>query len=140
MRILVTGGTGLVGSNVIKFAREEYGAEIVATLYDRRPEVPWDARVAHLDLEDPASIRRAVEDHQPQAVIHCGAPRDENRLEVDHEWGWRVMVDGTRAMADACGDVGARLVFVSSDWVFGQGGQPPYGEESPPVRRTISDC
>ena len=65
-------------------------------------------------------------------MIHCGAPRDEDRLEVDHKWGWRVMVEGTRAMADACRDTGARLVFVSSDWVFGQGGQPPYGEESPP--------
>jgi dTDP-4-dehydrorhamnose reductase len=132
MRILVTGGTGLVGSNVIKVAREEYDAEVVATLYARKPEVPWDVRVAHLDLEDPDSVRKVVEDHQPQAVIHCAAPRDEDRLEVDHEWGWRVMAAGTRAMADACHAVGARLVFVSSDWVFGHGGQPPYGEESPP--------
>jgi dTDP-4-dehydrorhamnose reductase len=132
MRILVTGGTGLVGSNVIKVAREDCGAEVVAALYARKPEVPWVAGVVHLDLEEPASVRMAVEEHQPQAVIHCAAPRDEDRLEVDHEWGWRVMVAGTRAMADACRAVGARLVFVSSDWVFGQGGQPPYGEGSPP--------
>jgi dTDP-4-dehydrorhamnose reductase len=88
--------------------------------------------VANLDLEDTASVRKVVEDHRPQTVIHCAAPRDEDRFEVDHDWGWRVMVAGTQAMIDACRNVGARLVFVSSDWVFGRGGQPPYGEESPP--------
>jgi dTDP-4-dehydrorhamnose reductase len=132
VRILVTGGTGLVGSNVIKVARETSDVELVATVYANRPEVSWDAEMPHLDLEAAASIRTVLDVYQPQAVIHCAAPRDEDRLEVDHEWGWRVMVAGTRALAEACRDVGARLIFVSSDWVFGRGGQPPYGEESSP--------
>jgi dTDP-4-dehydrorhamnose reductase len=132
VRILVTGGTGLVGSNVIKVARATSGVELVATVYASRPDVPWHVEMTDLDLEDAASIRSAVEAYQPQAVIHCAAPRDEDRLEMDHEWGWRVMVAGTRTMAETCRDVGAKLVFVSSDWVFGNGGQPPYSEESPP--------
>lgn len=132
MKALVTGGTGLVGSNVLRVAREESGLDVVATLFDRRPALPWDCPTIGMDLADPASVRHAVQTTHPDAVIHCAAPRDEDRLEVDHEWAWQVMVVGTRAMAEACRDTGARLVFVSSDWVFGRGGQPPYAEDSPP--------
>lgn len=132
MRILVTGGTGLVGSNVIKVAQEGYGAEVIASLFSRKPVVPWRCATVAMDLENEASVRRAVEACHPGAVIHCAAPRDEDRLEVDHEWGWRVMVTSTRALAEACQDLGAKLVFVSSDWVFGRGGRPPYSEDSPP--------
>lgn len=132
MKILLTGGTGLVGSNVIKVAHEKHGLELVASLYDRRPQAPWGCQTVYLNLEDPASIRQAIAAHKPQAVIHCAAPRDEDRLELDHPWGWAVMVTATRALAETCRDLGAKLIFVSSDWVFGNGGQPPYAEDSPP--------
>lgn len=132
MKILLTGGTGLVGSNVMKVAQEKYGVQLIAALYNRRPKAAWECETIRLDLEDPASVRSAVESCRPDGVIHCAAPRDEDRLEVDHAWGWAVMVTATRALAEVCREVGARLVFVSSDWVFGNGGQPPYAEDSPP--------
>jgi dTDP-4-dehydrorhamnose reductase len=132
MKIFLTGGTGLVGSNVIKAARDRHDVEIVASLYARQPEVAWDCETVYLDLEDAASVHRAICARRPQAVIHCAAPRDEDRLEADHEWGWTVMVTATRVLAEVCREVGAKLIFVSSDWVFGNGGHPPYSEDSPP--------
>jgi dTDP-4-dehydrorhamnose reductase len=132
MRILITGGTGLVGSNVIKVTREKYQAEIIASLFSSRPEVPWDFPSISMDLEDVASVRQAVMASRSDVVIHCAAPRDEDRLEIDHAWGWAVMVTSTQALAEACREVGAKLIFVSSDWVFGNGGEPPYSEDSPP--------
>jgi dTDP-4-dehydrorhamnose reductase len=132
MKLLVTGGTGLVGSNVIKVAQETYGAEVTATLFQTRPDVAWGVPTIPMDLEEPESIRTAVRSTQPDAVIHCAAVRDEDRLEVDHDWGWSVMATSTDVMARACREVGAKLVFVSSDWVFGKGGQPPYDEVAPP--------
>lgn len=132
MKILLTGGTGLVGSNVMKMAQEKYGINLVVALYQRQPKAAWDCEMIRLDLEDPASIRAAVESCRPDVVIHCAAPRDEDRLEIDHAWGWTVMVTATRALAEVCRDAGARVVFVSSDWVFGNGGQPPYAEDSAP--------
>lgn len=132
MKILLTGGTGLVGSNVMKVAQEKYGVQLIAALYNRRPKAAWECETIRLDLEDPPSVRSAVESCRPDGVIHCAAPRDEDRLEIEHAWGWAVMVTATRALAEVCREVGARLVFVSSDWVFGNGGQPPYAEDSPP--------
>jgi len=131
MKILVTGGTGLVGSNVIRLALRNK-IDVVASVFERKPPVPWGCPTVPLNLEEPDSIQSAVNRHKPDVVIHCAAPRDEDRLEADHMWGWRVMVIGTRALAEACRRTDAKLVFVSSDWVFGNGGNPPYGEDNPP--------
>jgi len=131
-RILITGGTGIVGSNVLRAAERLRDTEIVATVYKRRSGSTERFETVLMDLEERGSIRNAVKNSAPECVIHCAAPRDEDRLEQEHEWGWAVMVEGTRALAEACRDFGARLVFVSSDWVFGQGGNPPYNERSAP--------
>lgn len=132
LKIFLTGGTGLVGSNVLKVAREKYDVEMVASLFQRRPEADWGCETVHMDLEDLTSIRKAVEAHRPDAVIHCAQPRDEARMEVDHEWNWALLVTATRVLAEACRHVDAKLIFVSSDWIFGNGGKPPYSEESAP--------
>ena len=102
MKILVTGGTGLVGSNVIRAALAQSDVEVVASAFERQPAGCWPCPVVGMDLEDEASIGRAVAAVRPRAVIHCAAPRDEDRLEADHEWAWRVMVAGTRALAEVC--------------------------------------
>jgi dTDP-4-dehydrorhamnose reductase len=135
MRLLVTGGTGLVGSNVIRMARQaglrDRPVEVVASVYTRTPVVPWPFQTVQMDLEDPESILRAMDEAQPDVVIHCGAVRDEDRLEVDHAWGWRLMVASTEVLAKACQRRGAKLVFISSCWTFGNRGEPPFGEDSP---------
>ena len=122
----------MVGSNTIKVGRDKYQAEVIGTLFSRQPEVPWNVRTVPMDLEDGNSIREAIDKHRPDAVVHCAFPRDLDRLEVDHEWSWRIMVTGTEIMAKACRELDAKLVFVSSDWVFGDGGVAPYSEDSPP--------
>ena len=52
-------------------------------------------------------------------------------MDTKREFCWSLMVDGTRALAEACREVGARLVFVSSDWVF-DGRADLVDETSPP--------
>lgn len=132
MRLLVTGGTGLIGSNVLRAARVRDDVELIATVFSRKAPDWWDFPTVHMDLENLESVRQAVNDTRPEAVIHLGAVRDEDRLEVDHEWGWNVMVTSTEAMARECRALGARLVFASSCWCFGNNGRPPYSESSPP--------
>ena len=132
MKIFVTGGTGQVGSNVIELARNKYNAVIVASLYRRRPQIPWDCETVEMNLEDAASIRSAIEPHRPDVVIHSAVPRDLTRMEFDHAWSWNILVTATRAIAETCRDLDAKLVFVSTDWVFGNQGEPPYSEHTPP--------
>ena len=130
MRLYVTGGTGLVGSNVIRLARRR-GLEIIASQYGPEPEWQVDYQLDPLDLSDHEGIRRSIREYKPNAVIHAAAILDHIFMDENRELCWSMMVDGTRALAEACREVGARLVFVSSDWVF-DGRAAVVDETSPP--------
>ncbi len=117
MRLYETGGTGLVGSNVIRLARQA-GMEIIASQYGPEPEWKVDHQLDPLNLADHESIRAAIRKYKPDAVIHAAAIVDQIFMHTKRELSWSIMVDGTRALAEACREVGARLVFVSSDWVL----------------------
>ena len=131
MKVFVTGGSGLVGSNVIKVAKERFEAEVVASIYKRMPDAPADYKIERMDVADRAAVMGVLVKHRPDLVVHCAATVDHDRLEYDHTMGWRLMVEATRVMAEACGEVGAKLIFVSTDWVF-DGKNPPYYENTPP--------
>lgn len=131
MRIYVTGGTGLVGSNVIRLARERYGHEVIASLYGPPPEGAIDYELDSLDMRDARAVRASLEKYRPDAVIHCAALLDQIMMHRERALAWDMMVGGTLAFASACRDIGARLVFVSSDWVF-DGREPIVDEDSPP--------
>ena len=130
MRLYVTGGTGLVGSNVIRLARQR-GLEIIASQYGPEPEWQVDYQLDPLDLSDHEGIRRSLRKYKPDAVIHSAAILDQIVMDTKREFCWSLMVDGTRALAEACREVGARLVFVSSDWFF-DGRAELVDETSPP--------
>ena len=131
MKVFVTGGTGLVGSNIVKVAREKYGAEVVASIYRRMPEAPIHYEIEHLDVTDDTAVKAALNKHRPDLVIHAAASVDHEELEENHELGWRLMVDAVRSIAEVCGDIGAKMIMVSSDWVF-DGIDIPFKEDTPP--------
>jgi dTDP-4-dehydrorhamnose reductase len=131
MRIYVTGGTGLVGSNVIKIAQEHYQAEVIAALYGPPPDSEVNYQLDPLDMADHHAIHNAIRRYKPDAVIHCAALIDQQKLHAQRKWAWSVMVEGTRAFANACRDHQSRLIFVSTDWVF-DGREPLVDEDSPP--------
>jgi dTDP-4-dehydrorhamnose reductase len=130
MKLFVTGGTGLVGSNVIKVAREKYDAEIIASMFKRVPKATTNYTIERMDVGDRKAVMSVLRNHRPDVVIHSAASVDHDRLEYEHGMGWHLMVEGTRAMAEVCGEIGAKLIFVSSDWVF-DGKNPPFKEDTP---------
>ena len=130
MRLYVTGGTGLVGSNIIRLARQQ-NIEIIASQYGPEPEWQVDYQLDPLNFADHEAIRASIAKYKPDAVIHCAAILDQLFMFENRALCWSIMVDGTRALAQACREVGARLVFVSSDWVF-DGQVDLVDETSPP--------
>ena len=130
MRLYVTGGTGLVGSNIIRLARQR-NIEIIASQYGPEPEWTVDYQLDPLNFADHDAIRSSMLKYKPDAVIHCAAILDQLFMFENRELCWSIMVDGTRVLAQACREVGARLVFVSSDWVF-DGQADLVDETSPP--------
>ncbi|MFD7406135.1 dTDP-4-dehydrorhamnose reductase [Streptomyces sp. NPDC059866] len=124
MRWLVTGAGGMLGQDVVDTLRGR-GADVVAL--DR----------AALDVTRPDAVEAAFAGHRPDLVVNCAAYTAVDDAETDEERARCVNADGPRLLARACAASGARLLHVSTDYVFsGTARTSPYPEDLPPAPRT----
>jgi dTDP-4-dehydrorhamnose reductase len=91
---------------------------------------------ADADLGDGRSIEAALREFGAEAVLHAGGMTDVDGCERDPDAAWRVNVGGTEQVVRACRVLGARLVAVSTDYVF-DGEAGPYGEDDAPNPRGV---
>lgn len=115
--ILVTGGTGQVGTELL--ARAPADLELVAP-----PR-------AELDLSDPTSIERAFAARPYAAVINAGAYTAVDKAESDVVTAWRVNALAPAALAALTARAGVPMVHVSTDYVFDGCKPEPYVEDDP---------
>jgi dTDP-4-dehydrorhamnose reductase len=118
VRVFVTGGSGFVGTHVLRVF-EAHGAELAAP------------RHAEADVTDARAVRDSVVTFRPDAVVHCAILNDFGALYADRRAGWDAYVGATRNLVDAANEAGARMLLVSTDWVF-DGGQSGATEDTPP--------
>jgi dTDP-4-dehydrorhamnose reductase len=118
VRVFVTGGSGFVGAHVLR-AFEGHGAELAAP------------RHAEVDVTDARAVRDSVATFRPDAIVHCAILNDLGALYTDRRAGWDAYVGATRNLVDAANELGARMLLVSTDWVF-DGRQPGATEDTPP--------
>jgi len=132
VRLAITGANGLLGGEAVGQAA---GAHQVLAL-GRGPcrLAPGRYDWASADLADGHSLEEALLAFRPEAVLHAGAATDVDGCERDPALAWRTNVGGTEQAARACAALGARLVAVSTDYVF-DGEAGPYGEEDLPNPR-----
>jgi dTDP-4-dehydrorhamnose reductase len=119
MRVYVTGAGGFVGSNVAHVRAERQGVEVIAPGHD------------DVDLTDPALVARSVAATRPDAIVHAAILNDFLGLTARRHAAWDAYVGATRHVVDAANAAGARVVLVSTDWVF-DGTQGPAAEDEPP--------
>ncbi len=132
MKIFVTGVSGQLGHDVMnelhKRGIEAVGSDIKETysgIMDGTPvtSMPY----VQMDITDAAQVRQVLEKAAPDAVIHCAAwtavdaaEDEENIQKVE-----LINAQGTRHIAQACRDLGAVMMYISTDYIFnGQGTQP----------------
>ncbi len=134
MRAYVTGGTGFVGSNVVKVFAERHGAEVLCPTHRFVPadgSQPARVTTESVDLLDREATRRSVAGFAPDVIVHSMILNDFERCLADRDLAWRSYVGATETLADAAADVGALMILVSTDWVF-DGTQPGADETTPP--------
>ncbi len=134
MRVAVTGANGLLGGAAVKQLETGARHEVLAVGRGACRLAPGEHAWADADLGDGRSVESALLDFRPDAVLHAGAATDVDACERDPELAWRVNVGGTEQVARACRALGARLVAVSTDYVF-DGEAGPYGEDDVPNPR-----
>jgi dTDP-4-dehydrorhamnose reductase len=122
-RVLVTGAAGMLGSELLECAPASVtalGTDLVAG-----PSVAIGA----VDLADPASLERLWREHGPfDGVIHCAAYTAVDKAEEQPELAHKVNAVVCRVLARACAERKARLVAVSTDFVFDGNKRTPYVE------------
>lgn len=130
-KIYVTGGTGLVGSNIIKVAVERYQAHVFATIHRQKPTPPLVYEVGTVDTQSRDQVLHSVRAFRPDAIVHCAVLLDLPLIYRDRKLGWQSYVEATGHLIEAANEVGAKMVLISSDWVF-DGTQRLAEETTPP--------
>jgi dTDP-4-dehydrorhamnose reductase len=87
---------------------------------------------AELDVTDAAAVRCLIAAQRPEVVIHAAAYTAVDAAEIDAARAEAVNAGGTVHVAEAAGEAGARLVYVSTDFVFDGAQGHPYGPDDPP--------
>jgi len=140
MRIVVTGGCGFLGRRVALRLLERRDVEELV-LFDNTPSpapLPEDPRLRLVtgDIADGETVRRVISPGT-RSVFHLAAVVS-GEAEADTDLGYRVNLDGTRMVLDACRALGTspRLVFASSLAVYGGTLPPAVGDDTPLTPQT----
>jgi dTDP-4-dehydrorhamnose reductase len=123
MNWLVTGAAGMLGRDVADLLARRADTTVVA------------AGRAQLDVTDEDAVRAALREVGPDVVVNCAAWTAVDDAESREADALRVNGTAVRALAAACRDTGARLVHVSTDYVFDGAASSPYAEDAAPAPR-----
>ncbi len=116
-RLFLTGGSGQIGLAV------------------RRAFTDWEFHApsrAELDLSDTEEISAAVDASRPDLLIHAAAQTNVDGCEVDPAGAERVNVEATAQLVAAAREIGAAIVYLSTDYVFDGVLRRPYREDDEP--------
>ena len=123
MRWLVTGAGGMLGRDTVdELARR--GEDVVGL--DR----------AALDITQQAAVDEVLAEQRPDLVVNCAAYTAVDDAETDEERALLINGDGPRHLARACAANGARMIHVSTDYVFAGDAGTPYPEGHPTAPHT----
>ena len=131
MRAYVTGGTGFVGSNIVKVFAERHGATVHCPVHRFVPADMNGFTAERLDLLDDGAVQASVDDFDPDVIVHSMILNDFAAMYADRDLAWRSYVGTTQNLARAADRVEAKLILVSTDWVF-DGTQSGADEDTPP--------
>lgn len=124
MRTLVFGGTGIVGRAMVAEARRRGWAALGLS----RDEV---------DITDRGRVEAALAAFGPTLVVNCAAFTQVDRCEREREHALRVNGTAVGELLEATAAAGARLVHLSTDYVFSGDAEAPYEEEHPVGPRSV---
>lgn len=118
MKVLITGIQGQLGYDVGK------------VLNARKIEY-YAPTLEELDITNHSMVLEVLREYRPDAVIHCAAYTAVDKAEDEPEKCWIINVDGTWNLTNGCKEIGAKLLYVSTDYVFEGIGDQFYEVDNP---------
>ena len=114
MRFLVTGVKGQLGYDVVKELKKRGYNDILE--YD----------IEQMDITNKRAVEQCIVGSEPDVVIHCAAYTAVDKAEDNEELARKINVEGTRNIAEMTELIGAKLIYISTDYVFD--GNKPLGQ------------
>ena len=131
-RVLITGANGLLGQALVALLSRHADYDVLATGRDAAPRFSGGSGgYAPLDITSAPDVRRLFEDFTPDVVVNGAAMTMVDACEDERESCWKTNVESVETLAKRCRATGARLVQVSTDFVF-NGEDGPYDERARP--------
>lgn len=131
MKILVTGSNGLLGQKLATILLADPAIDTVLTARGKLTIPAGRARYIPLDIESREATLSAISDARPDVVINAAAMTLVDKCETEREACWKANVEAVEHLTDACRQVNARLIHVSTDFIF-DGTDGPLDEEAVP--------
>jgi len=125
LRIVVTGCNGLLGSALSQSLQGTW--EVLGLDLNSGAFSPFQK----VDIRDRKGLSQAIGGFHPHLLVNAAAFTDVDGCERDKEKAWGVNVKGVENIASLCGELGCKVIHISTDYVF-DGKAGPYSEEDLP--------
>lgn len=126
-RVIITGGSGLLGKYLTRIIENRHEDIFVLPTYFQNKSIGHHQYMEQLDVRDSDEVERMIRLIQPDVVFHCAAIGSVDIAEEEPDVVREVNVGGTENIVRSCSRHHARLVYVSSNAVYG-GDSAPYDD------------
>lgn len=131
-RILITGANGLLGQKLASILSQDTKYELLLTSKHNAFVLNHQLfDYTLLDITSKSDVKSLVTSYHPDIIINTAAITDVDRCERERELAWKVNVHGVENLVEAARKVKAKLIQISTDYVF-DGKRGPYAEDDRP--------
>ncbi len=120
MKILITGAKGMMGSDLMKVLSQKKEYNLIG------------ASRSDFDVTDYSQTLQFLKDKRPDIVIHAAAYTKVDDCESHSETAYKVNETGTKNISSGCKDINAKLIYISTDYIFNGKKNTPYLENDMP--------
>ena len=132
MKILITGSNGLLGQKLLHKLRVDNTFELIATSKGvNRVNIKKGYTFFSLDITNKEEVNKVIINQAPNVVVNTAAMTNVDLCEEKKEACDVLNVEAVKYLADACANIDAHLVHISTDFIF-DGKNGPYNEEDKP--------
>ena len=132
MKVLLTGSSGLLGSEILRLLRNKHEVHVLAIYNTRKPMFTADnIEFVKLDIQKTLFLEDLIIKYRPDTIVHAAAYTDVDGCEVNRERAWKTNVEATRSIVRAARITRSHIIYVSTDYVF-DGEKGMYNEKDIP--------
>ena len=130
MNVLITGCNGQLGNEM------RAGMDLHDDHQYFLTDVTAEDESLRLDITDKQAVLTFVQNHQIELIVNCAAYTNVDKAEEDEPTARKINCDAVRNLAEAAAELGAKMIHVSTDYVFDGKGCVPYREDDEPSPAT----